>query len=46
MNRALLVYVDPGFLGDIGHYRTFADNIRREVASRNWDLWHMVASAA
>ncbi len=38
----LLVYIDPGFLDNIGHYRNFADNIHEEARKRGVNIWHFV----
>ncbi len=38
----LLIYLDPGFLDDIGHYRNFAVNIRGEAEKRNISIEHFV----
>jgi glycosyltransferase involved in cell wall biosynthesis len=40
--KDLLIYADPGFLDDIGHYRNFADNIRAEAGRRGLELRHYV----
>lgn len=42
MMNELLIYVDPGFLDNTGHYRNFADNIHDEARKRGVDIWHFV----
>ena len=36
----LLVYLDPGFFSDWGHYTNFATCIHEEANKREIDLWH------
>lgn len=38
----VLVYLDPGFIGDIGHYANFARNIHREAGRRGMAVHHYV----
>jgi glycosyltransferase involved in cell wall biosynthesis len=38
----LLIYIDPGFLEDVGHYQNFANNIQFEAGKRGVALWHCV----
>ena len=40
--KKLLIYIDPGFLNDIGHYYNFAVNLRHEWDSQNIILRHYV----
>ena len=40
----LLIYIDPGFLESVGHYKSFAENIHSEAEKRRVDVWHIVNS--
>lgn len=44
--KKLLVYLDPGFLENRGHYSNFATNIRSECAARGIELRHYVNAHA
>lgn len=41
--RNLLIYIDPGFLSEGGHYKTFATNIKNSSKNSNWDYIHYVS---
>lgn len=41
-HRQLLIYIDPGFLENLGHYMNFALNIRDEAKKRDVEMWHLV----
>ena len=38
----IFVYIDPGFLHDAGHYRTWRQNLEREIVKRDVKLLHLV----
>lgn len=42
MKNDLLIYIDPGFLDNVGHYRNLATSIHKEAANRDVDIWHFV----
>jgi 6-hydroxymethylpterin diphosphokinase MptE-like len=39
-SEELLVYLDPGFFSDWGHYTSFGQCIHDEAVKRGLDLWH------
>lgn len=39
-----MIYLDPGFFSDWGHYNSFADAIHREAHNRGIDLWHLTTA--
>lgn len=40
--KQLFIYIDPGFLNDVGHYKNFAVNIHEEAQRRGIEVWHFV----
>ena len=44
VSRELLIYIDPGFLSDVGHYRNFARNIHEVAFNRDVKIWHFVSN--
>ncbi len=40
--KELLIYLDPGFLNDLGHYHNIADSIHKEASRRNVIIRHCV----
>ena len=42
-DRELLLYIDPGFLPELGHYRNFAINIHHVARNRRVELRHFVS---
>ena len=41
-NSKLLVYLDPGFLDNRGHYKNFAKNIHTSASNNGVDIDHYV----
>jgi hypothetical protein len=41
-NKNLLVYVDPGFLSEGGHYKSFSGNITNYCKRSHWEQFHYV----
>jgi hypothetical protein len=39
----LFIYIDPGYLHNIGHYRNMGFNIRRESNNQSLPMWHFVS---
>ena len=43
-NDELLIYLDPGFSSDWGHYASYATAIHPEAHKRKVDLWHLTTA--
>ncbi len=42
MERELFVYLDPGFMSEVGHYRNFANKIQSYATNKSIDVQHYV----